>query len=97
MRTGAVAGAADITDNLAFFHILSCTADNTAHMTICCLIAIIMVYTCINSITAIPACLLYIACCTGINRLAIISGNINTRMPVTAITAKGISATAERR
>lgn len=66
-------------------------------MTICCLIAIIMVYTCINSITAIPACLLYIACCTGINRLAIISGNINTRMPVTAITAKGISATAERR
>ena len=97
MRTGAVASAAYITDNLALFDKGACAHCQTAHMTIGSFIAKVMAQADIFAIAAIPASLLHIACCARIYRRTVINSDINARMPVTAIAAERIRTTAKRR
>ena len=97
VRTGAVAAGAYITDNLTFFHILACTNNQAAHMSISSFQAKIMADANIATIAAVPAGLLHIAggCC--INWGTIIIGDIKAGMPGIIIATKGIGATTKVR
>ena len=97
MGTGAIAAGAHIADNLAFFYIGAGAYCQAAHMGIGSLNTKIMADADITTIATIPARSLHIARGTGINRRAIIFGNINTRMIITGVAIKGISATAKIR